>query len=95
MLLVRFELAADPTDIGPDVVRFLAVLRAPHDLEDLTMCQHRAGVSGEVRQDVVLLRRQTDVDAVPADAARAEVDFEAVRAEGPAPPRMIGGASAV
>src|SRR5690606_3694927 len=79
LLLVRLDLSADAADIRPDVVRLFAVLGAPDGLQDLPVGQHLAGVACEIGEYVVLFRCQANIDAIPTDTVRAEVDFEPLR----------------
>src|SRR5215472_5897166 len=67
VLRVGLELAAQAADVGPEVVRLLAVLRPPHPLEERGVVEDAAGAAGELDEQLVLRRRQLDLLTVASD----------------------------
>jgi hypothetical protein len=72
---VWFDLAADPLNEGPYVVRFLSVLSAPDRLQHLLMQQDLARIPRKIGEHFELAPRERHVDSVHSCATRGEVDL--------------------
>src|SRR5688572_26869440 len=75
---VRLKLASELGKVDAEVVRLLLVARTPHRLQQLTLADQPAGMTGQGLQQPPLDRRKADRNTAHGDLAVDQVDGEVV-----------------